>query len=60
MLRKLDRNWSDFPIGTKVYAINGGFWERTARGYKWCSGATFGTPGGDWSYIELPAEKSPH
>jgi len=46
--------WSAYPLGTKVYAVMGGYWERTGRGYKWCAGNTFSTPGGDWSYIVDP------
>lgn len=37
------------PIGTRAPAIDGGHWTRTAAGWKWCSGSTFPTPGGDWN-----------
>ncbi len=37
------------PIGTKAPAIGGGHWVRTERGWKWCTGATFPRPGGDWT-----------
>jgi hypothetical protein len=37
------------PIGTKAPAIGGGFWERTRQGWKWCTGSTFQTVGGDWN-----------
>lgn len=50
--------WNKYPIGTKAYAIMGGYWERTSRGWKWCTGATFPTPGGDVSRIELPVALS--
>lgn len=46
--------WSEYPIGTKVYAVMGGHWIKTQRGYKWCTGATFPTPGGDWHHIVEP------
>lgn len=39
----------DAPLGTKAPAINGGHWIRVARGWQWCSGATFPRPGGDWT-----------
>ena len=47
-------DWKNYPIGTKVHAIGGGYWTRTWRGYKWNGGSTFPTPGGDWCKIELP------
>lgn len=50
--------WSDYNLGTKVYAIMGGYWELIESGYKWCNGATFPTPGGDWSYIVEPPNPS--
>ena len=44
------------PIGTKAPAIGGGHWLRTERGWKWCTGATFPRPGGDWTgYLIAPA-----
>lgn len=46
--------WNAYPIGTKAYAVMGGHWEKTGRGWKWCTGATFPTPGGDWQYIVEP------
>lgn len=42
-----DRPWSDYPLGTKAYAYNGGYWIRVSDGWKWNSGSTFPTPGGD-------------
>lgn len=47
--------WSDYPIGTKAYSTTGGFWTKTERGWKWCTGSTFPTPGGDAFRIELPS-----
>ena len=46
--------WDAYPVGTKVYAVNGGYWEKNSYGYKWCNGATFPSPGGDWSHIVEP------
>ena len=50
-------DWSDYPIGTKVYACGGGHCTKTERGYQWNGGSTFNTPGGDWSRIEMPADQ---
>lgn len=44
---KKDRDWSEYPIGTKAWAVTGGYWIRMTRGWKWCTGDTFPTPGGD-------------
>ncbi len=44
---KADKDWSEYPIGTKAPATMGGHWERVERGWKWCNGATFPRPGGD-------------
>lgn len=44
------------PIGTRAPAVMGGHWTKTARGWKWCTGATFPSPGGDWNgKLILPA-----
>lgn len=50
------------PIGTKAPAIGGGWWFKTARGWKWNgpngSGGTFPSPGGDWDWtLVLPDGK---
>lgn len=37
------------PIGTRAPAVDGGYWERTEHGWKWCTGDTFPRPGGDWN-----------
>lgn len=51
------RQLSDYPLGTKAMAYNGGFWERTTRGWRWCGGDTFPRPGGDWlGDLLLPCE----
>lgn len=47
-------DWNQYPNGTKAYAINGGHWIKNNRGWKWCTGATFPTLGGDCFKIELP------
>ena len=47
-------NYKDCPIGTKAHAVMGGWWTKTERGWKWCTGDTFPTPGGDVIKIELP------
>lgn len=56
----VDRPWSEYPIGTKAHAFNGGYWIRVPLGWKWCCGATFPTPGGDacGNCIELPARET--
>lgn len=47
--------WSEYPEGTKVYAIGGGYWVKVRRGWKWCAGtAIFPRPGADFFRIELP------
>lgn len=54
--QKPDRPWREYPIGTRAFAINGGHWTKTPRGWKWCTGATFPTPGGDAYRMQLPDE----
>ena len=52
---KKDRDWRDYPEGTKAMSFGGGYWEKTNRGWKWCTGATFPAPGGDASgWVQLP------
>jgi hypothetical protein len=55
---KKDRDWSEYPIGTKAWAIMGGYWEKVIgppSGWKWCTGDTFPTPGADTTgYVTLP------
>lgn len=36
------------PLGTKAPNILGGYWIKVPLGWKWCDGATFPRPGGDW------------
>jgi len=51
-----NRPWRDYPIGTRVYAYNGGYWERVTNGWKWYCGDTFPQPGADaiGLCVELP------
>lgn len=53
-MKKKDREWWEYPLGTKAYAIMGGYWERVDGGWKWLGGSTFPTPGADWRELELP------
>jgi hypothetical protein len=53
--RKKLKEWREYPLGTKVYAEMGGYWERVSSGWKWFGGSTFPTPGADWLYTEEPA-----
>jgi len=52
---KRDREWHEYPLGTKAYSFSGGYWEKVKSGWKWCTGSTFPTPGADWREIELPS-----
>lgn len=52
--QRIDRPWSQYPIGTKAFASGGGHWTKTVRGWQWFSGASFGTPGGDAYCVQLP------
>lgn len=61
LLLKRDRQWHEYPVGTKAYSYNGGAWLRTERGWTWNGhtqfpGDTFRTPGADaiGRCIELP------
>jgi hypothetical protein len=52
---KADKPLAEYPVGTKAKACMGGWWEKVARGWKWCTGDTFPTVGGDWDgRIALP------
>lgn len=53
---KIDRPWSEYPIGTKAFASSGGHWEKVKCGWKWSSGATFQIPGGDAFAVSVPEE----
>ena len=56
-----EKPWNEYPIGTKAHAHNGGYWIRMRNGWKWCTGDTFPTPGGDacGACVELPIGISP-
>lgn len=54
--RQRPREWHKWPVGSRAYAIMGGYWERTKSGWKWCSGDTFPTPGADVSRVLFPDE----
>ena len=48
----------DMPIGTKAISDTGGYWIRTKRGWKWCTGDTFPRPGAGVIKYELPKKKT--
>jgi hypothetical protein len=54
--QRIDRPWSEYPVGTQCFAITGGRWTKTVTGWKWGSnGGTFPTPGGDHNgWVLLP------
>ena len=54
MRKAINKSWNDYPIGTKAFSVSGGFWEETSRGWKWCTGDTFPTPGADACDVEEP------
>jgi hypothetical protein len=58
VLLRVDRPWSEYPLGTKAHSFMGGYWIRVKRGWKWHCGDTFPTPGGDacGACIELPEQ----
>ena len=65
--------WKDYPVGTKAYALMGGCWTKTDRGWRWgTNGGVFPTPGADalgdivlpnehdknvWPYRDKPKEQ---
>lgn len=50
------RPWREYPVGTKAHALGGGYWVKTARGWRWNfpSGSIFPTPGADAYAVTLP------
>ena len=56
MKKVKDKSWKDYPIGTKAFSIGGRFWPKVERGWKWCTGDTFPTPGADAYWVEEPSE----
>jgi hypothetical protein len=55
-----DRDWHNYPLGTRAHAYNGGHWVRVRNGWKWHCGDTFPTPGADaiGACIELPNDQA--
>lgn len=52
----VDKDLSEYPVGTKAKALMGGYWIKTERGWQWINGSTFPRPGGDWTgEISLPS-----
>ncbi|MFZ3481848.1 hypothetical protein [Sphingomonas sp. 3-13AW] len=57
--RRVDRPWSEYPLGTKALALMGGHWLRVERGWKWQpNGGTFPAPGGDAFNVVLPKQEA--
>ena len=49
----------DYPIGTKAFSIDGGYWTRVDGGWKWHLGDVFPSLGADAFKVEIPASHSP-
>lgn len=43
----ISKPFEEYALGTKALAHSGGHWIKTYRGWKWHTGSTFPTPGGD-------------
>lgn len=42
----VDKSWQEYPIGTKAKESgSGGYWIKNDKGWKWCTGDVFPTPG---------------
>ncbi len=55
--QRADRPWSEYPLGTKAFALMGGHWTRVEHGWKWMTnGGTFPRPGGDAFDVQLPKD----
>lgn len=53
--QKITKSWSEYPVGTKAWAASGGYWIKTGENsWKWCTGSSFPTPGGDAILVSLP------
>jgi hypothetical protein len=50
---RVSRPWCDYPIGTLAHWVHGGYWIKAERGWKWCTGDTFPTPG-DAFHVSVP------
>lgn len=57
---KADRPLSEYPVGTKAKAIGGGYWIKNKFGWKWFTGSTFPSPGGDWTGEVSVGDHSPN
>lgn len=55
-LRSGLKPWAEYPVGTKAHALSGGYWIKTARGWRWGAkgGSTFPTPGADAYVVTEP------
>ena len=53
---KIEKPWSEYPIGTKAHAVGGGHWAKIKAGWKWKGGATFPTPGADAVSVSPPED----
>ena len=52
---KAEKDIKEYPIGTKYRALGGGYWIRTKIGFRWYTGSTFPSVGGDWDgYVSIP------
>ena len=57
--QRIDRPWSEYPVGTKAHDVMGGHWEKQQSGsWKWAcpGGGSFPTPGGTAVSVTLPQE----
>ena len=56
---KRTKDWHKYPLGTKAYAVMGGYWIKKKCGWSWNNGqgGCFPTPGADAREIELPKTK---
>lgn len=55
----IDREWGEYPLGTKALALFGGHWLKTELGWRWCTGVTFPTPGAEACGVRMPLDKHP-
>lgn len=57
---RVNKRWSEYPIGTIAHSHTGRCWEKTTKGWKAGGvnrpGDTFPTPGGDALEVTLPRE----
>ncbi len=50
------KDWTEYPVGTKAFDVNGGHWTKTECGWNWPGGSTFPTPGASAIGVEMPKE----